>query len=491
MTNTDVTESPPPEGGAPPTELKRAIGPKLLLLFIIGDILGTGVYALTGNVAKQVGGALWVPFLLAFVSAFLTAFSYLELVGKFPRAAGAALYTHKAWGVHFFTFMVAFTVMSSGMSSASSAARAVGSSYIPKLFEFGDHFPDMYNADGTPGEGLIIPIAIAFLLIFAALNLRGVSESVKANVAFTIIEMTGLAIVVVIALIGIFEGKGDAGRLGEFNTADAPVFLAVIGATSLAFFAMVGFEDSVNMAEETTNPRIFPRAMLTGMCVAAGIYLTVAILSSTLLSPADLSKGEAGALQNVVSYAVPGFPLWIFLAISIFAVSNSALINMMMASRLVYGMSRQHVIPAVLGKVAPTRRTPWTAIIFTSLVAMALTSYSNTQTLGATTSLLLLAVFTVVNIAVLVLRRSPVEHKHFKTPTPLPVLGAVISLILIVPWTSIYNGAWQPAERDKFALAGYLLAIGLVLWLATFITQRLTGHRADRGDVPVDEEPHP
>src|ERR1043165_4584442 len=104
MTNTDVTESPTPEGGAPPTELKRAIGPKLLLLFIIGDILGTGVYALTGNVAKQVGGALWVPFLLAFVSAFLTAFSYLELVGKYPRAAGAALYTHKAWGVHFFTF---------------------------------------------------------------------------------------------------------------------------------------------------------------------------------------------------------------------------------------------------------------------------------------------------------------------------------------------------------------------------------------------------
>ncbi len=105
-------------------ELKRVMGPKLLLLFIVGDILGTGIYAVTGNVANQVGGVVWLPFLVAFIVATITAFSYLELVTKYPQAAGAALYTHKAFGLHFVTFLVCFTVMASGITSASTASRA-------------------------------------------------------------------------------------------------------------------------------------------------------------------------------------------------------------------------------------------------------------------------------------------------------------------------------------------------------------------------------
>ena len=114
-------------------ELKRAIGPKLLLFFVVGDILGTGIYALTGDVAARIGGALWVPFLAAFIVAFLTAFSYLELVGKYPGAGGAALFTHKAFGIQFLTFMVTFTVMSSGVTSAASAAKAFGDTYMKQF----------------------------------------------------------------------------------------------------------------------------------------------------------------------------------------------------------------------------------------------------------------------------------------------------------------------------------------------------------------------
>ena len=110
------------DGGEP--DLKRVMGPKLLLLFIVGDILGTGVYALTGQVAGEVGGAAWAPFLVAFAVATVTAVSYLELVTRYPQAAGAALYAHKAFGVHFLTFLVAFTVMCSGITSASTAANA-------------------------------------------------------------------------------------------------------------------------------------------------------------------------------------------------------------------------------------------------------------------------------------------------------------------------------------------------------------------------------
>src|SRR5687768_943337 len=109
--------------------LKRVMGPWLLLLFIVGDILGTGIYALTGQVAKQVGGVVWLPFVVAFVVALLTAFSYLELVTKYPRAAGAALYTHRAFGIHFVTFIVAFAVMCSGITSASTASRAFAANF--------------------------------------------------------------------------------------------------------------------------------------------------------------------------------------------------------------------------------------------------------------------------------------------------------------------------------------------------------------------------
>lgn len=123
MTDVTVDNGLPPVVASEPT-LRRVMGPWLLLLFIIGDILGTGIYALTGQVAKQVGGAVWLPFLLAFVVALITALSYLELVTKYPQAAGAALYTHKAFGIHFVTFIIAFAVMCSGVTSASTASRA-------------------------------------------------------------------------------------------------------------------------------------------------------------------------------------------------------------------------------------------------------------------------------------------------------------------------------------------------------------------------------
>src|SRR5689334_15358766 len=136
-------------------ELKRVMGPGLLLLFIVGDILGTGVYALVGDVAAEVGGAAWLPFLVAFGIAAVTAFSYLELVTKYPQAAGAALYAHKAFGIHFITFLVAFVVMCSGITSASTASRA-----------FAANFFEGIDVD-APKLGVAI-LALAFMAALAA-----------------------------------------------------------------------------------------------------------------------------------------------------------------------------------------------------------------------------------------------------------------------------------------------------------------------------------
>jgi basic amino acid/polyamine antiporter, APA family len=429
-------------------ELKRVMGPGLLLLFIVGDILGTGIYALTGQVAAEVGGVVWLPFLIAFVVALLTALSYLELVTKYPRAAGAALYTHKAFGVHFLTFLIAFAVMSSGITSASTASRAFAANFSEAFgFDFGDY-------------GVTL-IAVAFIALIAAINFRGVGESVKLNVVLTMVELTGLLIIIGIGFWAIAGGQGDVSRAWTFQpSGEHGVFWSVIAATTLAFFAMVGFEDSVNMAEECKEPsRIFPKVLLGGLFITGVIYVLVAISAITLVPAAELGEGETPLLK-VVQAGAPNFPIGIFGIITMFAVANSALINMMMASRLIYGMSREQVLPEVLGKVHAGRQTPYIAIGFTSLLAVGLILFAGgVPALGGTTALLLLGVFAVVNIAVLVLRKDKVDHPHFRTPTIVPILGAATCLFLVGPWTG--------RDPIQYVIAACLIGVGVVLWFAT------------------------
>jgi amino acid transporter len=444
------------------------MGTKLLLLFIIGDILGTGVYALTGDVAAEVGGAAWAPFIVAFVVALITACSYLELVTKYPQAAGAALYTHKAFGIHFVTFLVTFTVMSSGITSASTASRAFAANLVAG-----------FNFD-EENTTLILLIALAFMAVVAAINYRGVGESVKANVVLTLVELTGLLIVILVGLWVIFGGDADWSAVTAFDTPeDKGVFLAVTTATSLAFFAMVGFEDSVNMAEETKDPsRIFPKVMLTGLTITGFIYVLISISAVAIVPVGDLADSDTPLLL-VVQRGAPGLPMdEIFPFISMVAVANSALINMLMASRLLYGMAKQNVLPPQLGKVHPIRRTPWVSILFTTALAVCLITYVSNASedavsiLGGTTALLLLGVFTVVNIVCLVLRKDPVEHDHFRAPTVLPVIGALACAYLVTPLSG--------RDPAQYKVAGILLVVGVILWALTrFANKALGGETAD------------
>ena len=478
MAETTTTSRAEGEGR---TELKRVMGPKLLLLFIVGEILGTGVYALTGDVAAEVGGAAWAPFLVAFAVALVTAFSYLELVTKYPQAAGAALYAHKAFGIHFLTFIIAFTVMCSGITSASTASRAFASN-LAKGFKLHDK-----------NTLLIVGVALAFMLLIAAVNFRGVGESVKANVVLTLVELSGLLLVIMVGFWAIFGGQGDFSRTVVFESpSDKSAFFAVTAATSLAFFAMVGFEDSVNMAEETKDPvRTFPRMMITGISVTGAIYVLIGLCSVALVPVGELADSDT-PLVTVVQAAAPGIPAAAILPfISMFAVANSALINMLMASRLLYGMARQAVLPPFLGRVHKTRRTPYAAIIFTTALSLAVIVYVSqassdaVSVLGGTTSLLLLGVFTIVNVCVLVLRRrdtdtdlmrvdedndpsndeeGPADARHFRTPTVFPIIGALACAFLVTPFSG--------RATTQYVLAGYLLALGIILWAITWFANR-------------------
>jgi APA family basic amino acid/polyamine antiporter len=463
---------PDVDGSSP--ELKRVMGPKLLLLFIVGDILGAGVYAVTGQMAGVVGGIVWLPFLVAFAVATLTALSYLELVTKYPQAAGAALYTHKAFGLHFVTFLVAFAVICSGITSASTSSNVLAQNLTGGLEANG-------WIDELPGKGTITLIALAFMVLLALINLRGVGESVKFNVVLTLVEVTALTIVIGVGFYVIAQGDGSFDRITTFeNPDDKGMFLAVTAATSIAFFAMVGFEDSVNMVEETKEPeRIFPRTLLTGLGIAVVIYMLVAISVVTVLSSeqlAEINEAEGRALLEVVKVGSPDFPIdKVFPFLAVFAVANTALINMLMASRLLYGLAHQDVLPRSLGKVSPNTRAPYAGILFSTLLALGLIVYvANREdnvvaNLANVTSLLLLGVFTIVNVACLVLRRDGRES-IFRSPGPTPVIAAAACLFLIGPWVD--------RETIVYQIAAVLLLIGVVLWAITWATNR--GVRAKR-----------
>ncbi|MFC5750246.1 APC family permease [Actinomadura rugatobispora] len=432
MTQTEV-DPRQLEGG-----LRRVIGRKVLMLFVVGDILGAGIYALVGQVAGEVGGAVWIPFLVAFVLAALTATAYAELVGKYPQAAGAALYTNKAFGIPFVTFIVAFTVMMSGITSASAAARAFGGKYLAEFVSL----PTLVGA-------------LIFLALVTLVNLAGISESIKVNVVLTLIEAFGLLVIIVIGVFALVSGDGEPSRALEFHPANG-AFLGVLGGTALAFYALLGFEDSVNLAEEAKNPpRDFPAALFGGLAITVVIYVAVAF-TATMLVDAETLRTSTGPLLEVVKVAGLSFPPKLFALIALLAVGNTALINMIMASRLVYGMARERIVPSPFAIVHPTRATPWVAIAFTVTIAVVLVSTGDVGGLADTTVLLLLCVFALVNVCVLVLRRERVEHAHFRAPTWMPVVGAVSCLFLTLPITG--------REGEVYLRAAILLAVGLVLW---------------------------
>ena len=392
--------------------------------------------------AGRVGGAIWSAFLLALTLALFTACAYAELVTKYPLAGGAAVYVNKAWRRPFLTFLVAFAVMSSGLTSAATLARAFGGRYLSAFVD----------APGTL-------VGLLFITAVALINFRGISESVRLNVVLTSIELSGLVLVVVAGVAAIIHGGADidAGRVFEFKDGE-PVMLALLGGAGLAFFALIGFEDSVNMAEETQEPaRDYPWALFGGLAAAGGIYLAITTVASTVV-PTDRLVGSDGPLLEVVRSDPLNLPTKLFSAIALCALANGALINMIMASRIVYGMARERILPARLGAVHGERRTPLIAILTTTAIAMVLIVSGDLSGLADTTVLLLLLVFSAVNVAVLLLRRDPVDHTHFRAPTAIPVIGAGVSLALMTT-----------KAAETFARAGLLLLVGVVLWALNWV----------------------
>ncbi|MFH8762375.1 APC family permease [Streptomyces althioticus] len=432
-----------------PTALKRALTTPLLYFFILGDVLGAGVYVLVGQVAADAGGAVWVPLVVALLLALLTAASYAELATKYPRAGGASHYATRAFGP-FAGFVAGFCMLAAGIVSVAALARGFGGDYL--------------SAFVTLPVALV---AVVFLALLALVNARGIKESTRANVVATVVEVGGLAVVVVLGAWLLLRGDGDLGRLTDLGTPEKGAAAAVLSGSVLAYYSFVGFETSVNVAEETRNPRrSYPRALFGALATAGAVYVLVGLAASAAVPTAQLA-GSSGPLLEVVKEA-GGVPPKLFSAIALVAVANGALLTGIMSSRLAYGMAKDGLLPGALTKVLPGRRTPWAAIAVTTGLAMLLALTGSVATLASTLVLLLLIVFLLVNTAVLVLRRDPGETDHFRTPVVLPVLG-IASCVLLA--TQIEAAVWLRGLT--------IVAVGAVL-AAISVARR--SRRTDEGE---------
>ncbi|MDP3317149.1 MAG: APC family permease [Devosia sp.] len=416
------------------TKLRRSIGPFQLTLYGLGSMLGSGIYGLIGQAAGQTGNAVWLAFLVAMVAALLTALSYASLGARYPRAGGAAYIAERAFNMPLLSFVVGLAVVCSGLTSIATQSQV-----------FALNLGAMLGLTALP----VWAIAIGFLLIVTGLVLRGIRESMWVNVVCTLIEAAGLLLVIAVGIP--YWGSVNLLETPSLPGGDA-LFVLVIQGAVLTFFAFIGFEDTLNVAEECRDPqRTIPIALISAMVLGALIYVAVAISAVSVVPWQELAAAPA-PLAEVMERAAPAVPALVFTGITLFAVGNTALVNYVTSSRMVYGMSRQGLLPRALGKVHDRTQTPHVATTALLVLLVPLAFFGSIAELASATVLLLLVVFAIVNGALFVLQGRISEPKGmFEVPRWVPALGALVCLALVV--VRVSTGDWRAP-----ALAGAMLA---------------------------------
>ncbi len=411
--------------------LRRSIGPLQLFAYTLGGMLGAGIYGLVGRAAGQLGAAVWLGFIVAMVAALLTGLSYASLGSRYPRAGGAAYITHRTFYRPLLTWMVGLAVMMSGLTSVATQSRVVAENLLR-----------LFDAPAVPP----VAISLGFLLLVAGVVFRGIRESMWMNIFCTVVEASGLLLV--IAVGASWWGSAD---LFETPSPEGISASLLLQGAILTFFSFIGFEDTLNVAEECRDPqRTVPIGIVSAMIAATLLYIAVAVTAVSVVPWRELAAAP-GPLAEVMNRAAPWLPGWFYVAITVFAVANTALLNYVTASRLTYGMARQGLLPAALGRVHPGTRTPHVAVAALFVVVVALMLSGDITQLASATVLLLLAVFALVNLALVVLQRRPSEpHGGFEVPSFVPALGALVCLALLV--NRVATGDWRAP-----ALAGAVL----------------------------------
>ena len=394
------------------TELHRIVGTPLLVLYGVGTIVGAGIYALLGEVAARAG--YWTPasFIVAAAMAAATAFSFAELSSRFPKSAGEAEYVAIAFGSELLSTSVGLLVILIGSISAAAVANGFAG----------------YAADLVPlSRELLIT---AFVLSVGLIAAWGIRQSLMIAAAITIVEIGGLILVI---------GFATAALTGGANTPpieSSPVsglhLTGVLSGAILAFYAYVGFEDMVNVAEEVRDARrTLPRAIVITLIATTLLYLVLSFVAVRVVSPAELAS--TGAPLRLVYERAGGPQPRILNAIGVLAMANGALVQIIMAARVAYGLSDRGTLPAWLGSVNHLTRTPLLATCVISFFVAMLALRFPIAALAEATSLITLGVFAAVNSALIVVKkRADLPPAQFEIPTAVPWGGLIVSVTALL-----------------------------------------------------------
>jgi amino acid transporter len=438
------------------TGLRRSITGKQLFFYTLGDVLGSGIYVLIGLVAAAVGGAFWIAFALGVTVAAITGSAYAELVTKYPQAAGASLYVKKAFGSTALTFLVTVSFLSASFAATGSLATGFAS-YFATLWE------------GPPA----LLVSLVFVLVLVVVNFIGITESVVMNMLMTFVEVAGLLVILVIGIWYIVQGDADFGVLVDISVSGNPA-LAVLAGIAFSFFAMTGFENTANVAEETIEPhRNFPRSLVGGMVVAGLVYVLVS-MAAALTVPVDQLAESDAALLEVVKQGILPFSTdamtTLFSIIALIAITNTTLVTIVTQPRILYGMAKEDVVPGVFARIHATRRSPWVGLLFSGIVVAALLIAGSVvvsaggidlvNTLALVTVVLLLAIYALVIVACLKLRGQDEDERTFRANTPLLIFGLLGNLAIL--GFSIYD------DPSSLLWCAGLIAVGVVLFLIEF-----------------------
>jgi amino acid transporter len=439
------------------SELKRSITGRLLFFYVLGDVLGAGVYVLIGAVSGAVGGAFWIAFAVGVSIAAITGLAYAELVTKYPYAAGAALFVNRAFNNRALTFLITVCMLSASFAAAGALASG-----------FSDYFAEVWALPPA------LLVTLAFLVLLTIVNYIGITESVVINMVMTFVEVAGLIIVMLIGVWYVAQGKADFGTLTEFTAEGSPI-LAIIAGVALAFFAMTGFENTANVAEETVDPhRTFPRALVGGMVAAGVIYVLVALAAALTVPVKTLAGSDAALLEVIKADLIPvplTFMTLLFAVIAMIAITNTTLVAIVTQPRILYGMAKEDVVPGAFGKIHSNRRSPWVGLLFSLVVVAGLLVVGTLMgkagvgvdlvgRLATVTVVFLLFIYALVIVAALKLRGTDESDKTFRANTPLLVLGLVGNAVLL--GYVVYD------DPSSLYWCGSLLAVGGALFLAEY-----------------------
>lgn len=387
--------------------LKRSLTLPQLVLYGLGTTIGAGIYALIGELAGISGYLAPVSFLVASLIAGLTAMSFAELSGRYPRCAGAALYVKEGFSIDRLSILVGLLVIAAGLVSAS----ALVNGFVGYLHEF------------IELDRLVIIFLVVLCLGFIAA--WGIKESVTIAAAITVIEIGGLLLIIVVSVNGL---EMDTARWGALlPSLDTSSLGSIYAGSLLAFYAFIGFEDMVDVTEETVNAkRNLPIAIILTLGITTLLYMTIMITSVMTISPEVLATSEA-PLALIYEYHT-GRQAVIISIIGMFAIINGALIQMIMASRVFYGLSSRGQLPAVLQFVHPKTQTPLVATLVATVIVLILASVGRLVTLAETTSVIMLIVFSMVNLALWkIKRRNPNPVDTIVFPLWIPIAGFFVS----------------------------------------------------------------